>query len=344
MNLTSEDVLFVGRGPSVVSWYRTGMPAFNLGCDWMALEGKPPNLRMVASLKRGGHVPSKLDRYKIVILQQVAGSEWLREIRRLQNKGVKVVYEVDDYLHGVRKVKSHRAREAFSKKRLAEFELCMRVCDAIIVSTQRLKRLYGKFNPHVYVCRNFIEERRYRFELPERKMINIGWAGGEGHLEAVQAWLPAIGAILEEYPETRFVSMGLPVADLLDRHEQAISLPFISIENFPAALTNFDLAIAPAGRGAFYAAKSDLRWLETGALGIPLVADPFVYGDLEHDVTGIVAETAGDVVEGLKLLIEDADKRKKISENVRKHVLEERSIEPGVSQWENVFISVADQS
>jgi hypothetical protein len=107
-SLTSADVLFVGKGTGVVPWYRTGMPSFHLGCDWVAMIGKPPHLNMQASLKRGGNTVPSLDDYKIVILQQPSGREWLREITRLKKKGIKVVYEVDDYLHGVRKVPGHR--------------------------------------------------------------------------------------------------------------------------------------------------------------------------------------------------------------------------------------------
>jgi hypothetical protein len=80
--------------------------------------GKPPHLNMQASLKRGGNTVPSLDDYKIVILQQPSGPEWLREIIRLKKKGIRVVYEVDDYLHGVRKVPGHRSAMAYSKKLL----------------------------------------------------------------------------------------------------------------------------------------------------------------------------------------------------------------------------------
>jgi glycosyltransferase involved in cell wall biosynthesis len=345
VGLSSEDVLFVSRGSGVVAWYRCGAPAFYLGCDWIGLEGRPPNLTLVTSLKRGGHQPPDLASYKIIVLQQVQGSEWLKEIKQLQARGICVLYEVDDYLHGVHKIPSHRAKEAFSAKRLREYELCMYACDGLIVSTEWLAKHYRRFNSHVYVCCNGIEARRYRdLRLPERKSLNIGWAGGEGHLEAVTRWLPAVGKILDEFPHTRFLSMGLTVASQLKRPKQAACLPFISIENFPAALTNFDLAIAPAGRGNFYAAKSDLRFLETGALGIPLVADPFVYGtSIEHGVTGLLADTSEQVETDLRRLIVNVEERQRISRAAREYVLSERSIENEVSQWENAFTDVYDR-
>lgn len=344
MGLSSEDILFVSRGSGVVAWYRCGAPAFYLGCDWVGLEGTPPDTRVVTSLKRGGHGVPDFTRYKIIVLQQVRGKEWVAYIRALQSQGICVLYEVDDYLHGVHKIESHKAKKHFSPKILPEYELCMAVCDGLIVSTPWLARRYRRHNPHVYVCRNGIEARRYQeFELPARKTLNIGWAGGEGHLEAVSRWLPSVGIILDEFPETRFISMGLPVARMLNRPSRAAALPFIGIENFPAALCNFDIAIAPAGRGHFYAAKSDLRWLETGALGIPLVADPFVYTEIEDGRTGLVAENARHATIQLRRLVVDAGKRQQISKLVREHILNTRSIEIGVDRWEDAFVSVYDR-
>jgi len=343
-DLTSEDVLFVGRGTGVVAWYRTGAPSLHIGCDWVAFDGPPPHGRMVASLKRGGHTLPNFDDYKIIVLQQPAGLPWLHEIRRLQRNGTKVIYEVDDYLHGVHKIKSHKSKYAFSKKAMADFEKCMRVCDAMICSTDWLAKKYRAFNDHVYVCKNFIEGHRYQnFQLPERKTLNIGWAGGEGHLEVVSAWLPAIANVLDGYPQTRFVSMGLDIASLLKRPKQCATLPFVSLENFPAALCNFDIAIAPAGRGGFYAAKSDLRYLETGALGIPLVADPFVYKDIEDGANGLLAEDEESAEQCLRQLIELPDSRRAIGRTAREHVLNHRNINGSIEQWEQVFVSVWDQ-
>jgi glycosyltransferase involved in cell wall biosynthesis len=343
MILRSEDVLFVGKGKDVVPWYRTGMPSFHLGCDWVGVLGEPGGLKLETSLKRGGQTMPDFESYKIIVLQQVAGKKWLRQITDWQRKGIKVIYEVDDYLHGVRKVKGHIAAKGYTQKRLKDFELCMRVCDAMIVSTEWLAEKYRKFNSRVYVCRNSIEGTRYRrFRLPERQTINVGWAGGVGHQESIERWLPAIQNILDSYEDVRFVSIGLPAADWVRRPRQAFAIPFTSIENFPAVLCNFDIGIAPAGRNTFFMAKSDLRWLETGALGIPLVADPFVYKDIRDHDTGYLAETPEEAQARLEALIEDETLRSLIGQGARDHVLRYRSIEQGIEQWERVFVAVWD--
>jgi glycosyltransferase involved in cell wall biosynthesis len=342
--LRSEDVLFLGKGTGVVPWYRTGMPSFHIGSDWAGMVGEPPHVQLVSSLKRGGHSPPDFGTYKIIVLQQVAGRKWAEAIRALRREGIKVIYEVDDYLHGVKKIKSHQAKQAYTKEKLRGFELCMRSCNAMICSTEWLAEKYKRYNPNTYVCRNGVDTRLYDFEIPEREggTINIGFAGGEGHFESAQKWLPAVAKILDEFEYTRFLAMGSPLAALLERPKQCAQLPFVSIENFPAALTNFDIAIAPAGRGHFFAGKSDLRFLETGALGIPLVADPFVYTVLDHD-TGMEAETAEEAHAALRELVLDEDLRRKIGVNARQYVRKCRDIKIMIEQWEQVFVEVWDQ-
>ena len=327
----------------MVPWYRTGMPAFHLGCDWAGVIGEPGELLMETSLKRGGHTMPEFDAYKMIVLQYVSGAKWLKQIRDWQAKGIKVIYEVDDFLHGVRKVKNHQAAKAYSASKLREFELCMRACDAMIVSTDWLAHRYSRYNENIYVCKICIEGSRHRrLELPQRKTINVGWAGGVGHAEPVEMWTPAIQSILDRYPRARFVSIGYNAAEMIERPKQAVHIPFTSIENFPAALCNFDIAIAPAARNNFFAAKSDLRWLETGALGIPLVADPFVYGEIEHKKTGWLANNPAAAVDGIEAFVQNPALRREIGAAAQKKILGERSIEHGLAQWEQVFVAVYD--
>ena len=342
--LRSEDVLFLGKGAQAVSWYRTAMPSMYLGTDWMGVLGEPPDLKSQATLKREPGDWSEPENYKIVVIQQVQGKAWTKKILELRARGIKVIYENDDYLEGLAAMESHPNREWFQKYG-RDYEMCMAASDAMICSTEWLAEHYSKFNKHTYVCKVGIEAKRYaQFKLPERTSYNIGWAGGMGHEDTAKLWLPAIENLLDEYEDMRFISLGLPLADEIhDRPTQAVSLPWASIENFPAALTNFDLAIGPAGKTDFFAAKSDLRWLETGALGIPLVADPFVYKDIEHGKTGMLASTPQEAEEAIRNIVEDLNLYRKISRNVQKKIQDERSIEVMIEQWEDVFVKVWDQ-
>jgi hypothetical protein len=156
----------------------------------------------------------------------------------------------------------------------------MKLADGLICSTEFLAERYRTFNPNVFVCRNGIDLRRYDVTKPQRPTVNIGWAGGTGHRDAMQPWLTVVADILREHPHIRFVTIGARIADELQEQfgkERVLSLPFAPFETYPAAMTLFDIALAPAGRNNFFRGKSDLRWLEASALSTPVIADPMVY-------------------------------------------------------------------
>jgi glycosyltransferase involved in cell wall biosynthesis len=135
----------------------------------------------------------------------------------------------------------------------------------------------------------------------------------------------------------RFLAVGQEVAgDLVRRHgaERARALPFTAIESYPAAMTAFDVALAPAAPTDFHRAKSDLRWLEAAALGIPVIADPVVYPEIEHGVTGLHAASAAQARDAMLALIGDPALRARIGEAGRAHVREHRSMPGACRAWD----------
>lgn len=343
MSLGSEDVLFLGRTHSAVSWYRTGSPALTLGCDWKGGFGPPNNFTILADLSRNPFEQPEYDKYKIIVLQQAHGADWASQIRKWQDKGIKVLYEIDDYIHGVHKIPGHAGATAFSKSKLPLYEMCMRASDGLLCSTKFLTQRYSKFNEKAWVCRNGIEGYRYRdLELPKRDTLNIGWAGGEGHQGSVFPWVRQVEHLMEEEESLRFYCVGLDFVQEMKKElqERSVHIPFVLMEIFPGVLCNFDISIAPAGKNHFFRAKSDLRWLECGALGIPLVADPIVYPGIENGKTGLHAGDPLQARAALKTLVDEPNYRAEIGHNVREYILNNRTIEHTVSDWEVAFLEV----
>lgn len=340
--METDRALFVGMGSSAICYYRIMLPAMALGSDWVGLHGLPPRLKIDTGLvKKETEMPSFLGGdYDIVVLQQVVGDGWHELIRQMQEKGIKVVFEIDDYLHAIRHTPGHGGAEKYSEAYCAEIERSMELCDALIVSTKWLKIKYRKFNPNVYVCRNGIDIKRYDLEKPERPSLNIGWAGAQGHLEAMIPWLEQVSKIMSENEKVNFVSVGMNFADAFKEyfpHERAIAVPWAAIEQYPAAMTLFDIALAPAGKTKFHRGKSDLRWVEAGALRIPIIADPTVYPNIQDGVTGFVATSGEQVLEKLKLLVGDEELRVKVGNAARLYVEENRTHLHTAKDWEHAF-------
>jgi glycosyltransferase involved in cell wall biosynthesis len=332
--------LFVGRGNGGVCWYRCALPAMHLGQDWIGVAGEPSSLRIMAGVGETAVTFEDFARYEVVVLQYQASQAWLQGIRRLQAQGTRVLFEIDDYARSVGKKRDHAQAKSFGKGFIRDFELCMRVADGVICSTDWLATRYRSLNPRTWVCRNAIDLPRYRFTREPSPWTTIGWAGATGHAEAVQAWLPAVAEVMAAHPRTRFVSVGERFADALAVHfgpERCLSVPPSAMETYPAAMASFDVAVAPAGRGGFYQGKSDLRWLESSALGIPLVADPGVYPDIEPGVTGFHAGTPAAARDALSALVADPALRERVGAAAHAHVAAHRSMAACAPRWAGVL-------
>lgn len=340
-----EDVLFVGLGSSAVCYYRCMLPALSLGCDWSGVAGAPPTLQYTTGLVRGDTRMPNLEDYKVVVIQQPHTDGWVEEIKKLQAAGIKVLFEVDDYLHGIPKLKDHDFAHAFTPKRLAFSEVAMRTCDGMIVSTEFIAKRYRKFNPNVWVCENALDLARYNLTKPQRETINIGWAGATGHRRALEPWLRQVVGIMQMHPEAAFVSVGQPFAQAIEKvlgAGRAMAVPFAQIEQYPAAMTMFDIALAPAGKGSFFRGKSDLRWLEAGALGVPIIADPMVYGKIDHGVNGFLAQSPQDVAVFLRQLLVDEELRTEVGAAARKYVEENRAFPAAAQQWRTAIEGIVE--
>lgn len=337
-------VLFVGQGATAICWYRAALPATYLGADWVGLVGDPSVMRHVTGVVQRGTVVPDFEDYDAIVIQQPRGQDWFRFINHLQSKGVKVIYEVDDYLHAIKDMPDHDYREDFDAKELKRLELCMRGADALICSTHYIARRYHRYNNNVYVCENGIDLGRYRLTRPERPSVNVGWAGATGHVKAVGPWLAPLIEVMGEYADVTFVSIGMPFADLLRDlfPGRTLSIPFTMLDTYPAAMTMFDIALAPAGKTKFHRGKSDLRWLEASALGIPVIADPATYPNIEHGVTGFHAKTPKQVGELLRDLVEDAELRTAVGGQAREHVVKERDMAVAVGQWRYAIQGILD--
>lgn len=340
------EVLFVGLSTARIAWYRIVLPAMFLGCDWVGVAGYPPKLQMVTGYVKGDTKMPNFEDYDVVVIQQPRGSGWYELIGKLQSRGIKVLYEIDDFAHAIWKAKDHDFRGEFRPKDLKSMVRCMQRCDGIICSTEYIASRYAR-NGRTWVCPNGLDLGRYRLSRPERPVINgersvtIGWAGATGHERGMAPWIQAIGDLMLRHRHVRFCSIGFPFADAFSRAfgSRAVAVPFSALETYPAAMTAFDLALAPAGVSAFSKGKSPLRALEAGALAIPIVADPALYASAVIDgTTGLLAATPAAAEAAMEELICDESLRLRMGDAARAHITSRYDMRVMCEHWKTAII------
>jgi glycosyltransferase involved in cell wall biosynthesis len=335
--------LFLSRGNKAPAWYRCALPALALGADWTCYGGTPPNVQFDYGRIDRKITLADIPEYEVVVIQQPRGPEWLTTIREWQRRGVVVLADIDDWIRGIRKKQDHDFNNLFGRKTVEAYELCLRAVDGIICSTPWLAERFAGLNKNTFVCRNGIDLKRYALTIPERDHVAVGWSGATGHKLAMQPWLAKVAEVMREHDDLRFVSVGQGFAKELAPEfgpQRCVAVPFTLIDTYPASMTLYDVALAPAGEGSFYRGKSDLRWLESSALGQPLIADPTVYPDIEHGVTGFHASTPAEMAEILRELVADEPLRRRVGAAAKAYVTEHRSAQVAAAQWADVLRQV----
>ena len=360
MSADIPKTVFLGLGASVVSYYRCFLPAIALGAEYATWAADDAGtIHLTGGLGSPPPQLHDLPSYEVVIVQYAAGKSWLRRMRELQDQGVTVLYEIDDYFQSARKSKTHEMAHKFGAERIRDLEMAMRAADGIICSTGYIARRYRSFNERTWECNNGIDLNRYTGPKPRHRalhdaegfpdgtrgeLVTIGWAGGVGHRASLARWEPALRSVMRARENVRFASVGHPAAAAFVEefgHERAIAYPSAAIEVYPSSMKLFDVAFAPSAENNQFRGKSDLRWLEASALGIPLVAHPEVYPEIEDGVTGLHAREPDEVEAALLRLVDDAELRERIGRQAHEDVSANRRIEVAAQSWATVLREVA---
>ena len=128
---------------------------------------------------------------------------------------------------------------------------------------------------------------------------------------------PALAAVLAARPAVRlrqvgYLRAGPALAAFGDRIER---LPFLPWSELFARLDEVDVNLAPlTGRDPFTDAKSEVKYLEAGILGVPTIASPTsaFRRAIADGRNGLLAATAADWEAALLRLIDDAGLRRRL--------------------------------
>lgn len=336
-----KNTLWVGLGNSAQAWYRCAMPANHLDQDWVGAAHGIPNLGGVILT---GNLKSSVidyDKYENIIIQLGSDPAWIPKIKEWQKEGKRIFYECDDFLHGIHNIKDHRFKSEFAKKRVKKYVEVMQACDSLICSTEFLADQYKKYNSDVYVCLNGIDSELYENQKPEPQgeTVFVGWSGGTGHLQAMKSWFNALLLVMDYKKNSYFLTCGANYADQVDEifPGRATSIPWTTIENYPFIINSFDISIAPSHESKYFKSKSDLRWLEASASGVPVIANPNTYKEIKEGETGFLASTTDEFEEKLSELIDNKELRTKVGEQARQYIKDHRDISIMKDQWSQIL-------
>ncbi len=220
--------------------------------------------------------------------------------------------------------------------------------DALIVSTPGLKDMMP--HPRVYVAENAIDLSLWRGHFPNRQRLTIGWMGGASHSADLEMVKEPLIEVLAKFPQVRvkvlhgapeFLKHKMWCKNLTnppkDHNKRRRCLcckgldgvswthNFYTIDRYPRWVSrqSFDIGLAPLVDNAFNRAKSNLRWLEYSAMGVPTIASPVSHfvKTIREGETGYFARDAQEWVDRISQLVNEPETRENVGMKARQEVL-----------------------
>jgi GT2 family glycosyltransferase/glycosyltransferase involved in cell wall biosynthesis len=240
-----------------------------------------------------------------------------------------VVYALDDLINDLDKTNPYRKHIPPNARSRLKYALAR--CDRLVVSTDFLAETYRHFIGDIQVVPNRLEKNIW---CPLSSLKNtgkkprIGWAGGSTH----QGDLLLLKEIIEQTRyEADWIFFGMcpdEIRPLLAEYHD-----LVTFNEYPAHLAslNLDIAVAPLTITPFNQGKSNLRLLEYGALGIPVVCtdiDPY-----RNSPACRVENSAKNWIAALRERIYDADAREREGVMMREWVHQHYLLEDHLEEW-----------
>lgn len=274
-------------------------------------------------------------------------------VRRLQARGVRVLYETDDDIFSeawfrqgalMEPEKSHAQLEQDRQQRIR----ALRLCDGAIVTTPRLATLTRCYTEApVVVVPNAIDWAWWRAvcrqgQRPPGEVL-IGWAGGKRDDGDLAPMATAWGRIAARYPTTRFIIVGHQ-PDVLYAAvppERLYLTPWQDVALYPTAYRGWDIGCAPLADVPFNYYKSAIKAYEYAAAGAAVVYSPPVYGrELRPDLDGLPATTADEWEAALAQLLDAPHQRRLMAARWARRVRARYSLTANLWRWPAAWASI----
>lgn len=285
-----------------------------------------------------------------LLVQRCHMEQHVQALLMAKEAGWKIVYDIDDDLFHVPfwnpSSAVYGAEEVQQRLRI-----CMGLSDLLTVSTSRLKEIVRiqlsrnghKHLPPIAVLPNRIDLSRWRKKTKKRTdgKIVIAWAGSPTHKLDLDVVVHALKTLLIDRPQVMLVFVGYRPQALGE--ERVMYFPWVSVSRYQNVLLSVkpDIAILPLVQEPFNDSKSNIKFLEFAAMRASCVAsDVGPYAETIRDNhTGLLVRdnVEEDWIEGLKLLVDDAEYRKTLAQNALEQVRAGWSMEQDWEQRAQVY-------
>lgn len=257
----------------------------------------------------------------------------------LRYSGTLLIYDTDDllfeessfeYLEGL----GRRKRDAAKS-----YRSMMQMCDVVTVSTPFLQEKASLIHDNVFLLRNALSDRyldvsslvfREKSNRHNSSVTLAYLSGSKTHDRDFAIVAPALERLMTENEHINFMLVGpLNGADAFTKFgERFIRREFVEYDRFPNLFHEIDINLVPLDAHLdFCQAKSELKFIEAGACGVPTVATATTtHKDvMVHGKNGLLVDADEDWYSTLKRAVENPEDLRTMGHQARQLVLEQYS-------------------
>lgn len=229
------------------------------------------------------------------------------------------IFELDDYVVSAPKKNVHARNKPANTEALLRRGIGL--CDRLVVTTQPLAEALSGMHHDIRVVPNMLAQDLWSGLHSRRETSSkprVGWGGGTSHTGDLEV----IAEVVRELAcEVEWVFFGM-CPDQLKPYIHEFH-PAVGLKDYPAKLAslNLDLALAPLEFHIFNDCKSNLRLLEYGACGYPVICtDTEAYrGYLP--CTRVYSNSTQEWLEAIRMHLSDPVASYRMGDELREAVL-----------------------
>lgn len=255
-------VLGLALNSSAVGHYRVSQPLIELRATGRIVGRVSYEMPSIIEIERQSP--------DVIVLQGRYNSGKFNDIIQVKTySNAMRIYELDDYVARIPEKNDHTRNMPDDIVNLLERGIAL--CDRVVVSTFALADALSGLHHDIRVVPNMLAPHLWQGISSRRRTSikpRVGWGGGTSH----RGDLEVIAEVVRELAnEVEWVFFGMCPDSLRPYvHEYHAGIP---LSEYPAKLAslNLDLALAPLEQHIFNDCKSNLRLLEYGVCGYPVI-------------------------------------------------------------------------
>lgn len=255
-----------------------------------------------------------------------------------QEYGFKIIYEIDDIVFREDIPKYNRCRDAFDDPEIVKSILSMmREVDEISVTCEYMKDYYKEktgnqnvtiipnFPPRTWLDRFYDADKLTDNFIKNQKQPRVGWLVSGTHFDIVNKTgfkddgSHVVDHMIKTRKKYKWVFLGshpLQLKPFIDSGEMEFH-DWSILYDYPSKIASLNLnaVVAPLLDNVFNKSKSEIKYLEAGALGIPGVFQDLV----TYKNADLRFKTGDEMIDQLNTLLTDINTYNKYSGKARKY-------------------------